>query len=404
MTALCAGGGSSSIKAGVQDNLVLSAGGAGALALVAGLEWLGAVAPVLGFVAYKLPDICATDPPGFPTFTPEEVVALSAFVLGDDFNSGVQKVKDTLTTIVWYNFCECDAGAQPTLPAVPTDPGGYTTIQPPQLPIDTCAEWVSPTVQPTSDFFNYHLFGLTFAAGGAPGEIIPTGATSVVVTMHNVVAGAIHDSEDFRFFPYSSSTGGGSSPFAVVNVASGVTTSVTYKLPAGTVGFSAEVGRHTGGMGNTNDAFMEVAAYCGGVPGQVVSPCCPPDDRLTQLLMTLITQTTLIQRQAAPFGYVYGDNHTGLTGDGELAVADLLGVSVDVTTLPDSYGREAGTPEIIFAIGWVSMGTDDGWLKSARIDHDGTLLLPPGAGLYTRVGYTAAAGVEIAIRELVREP
>jgi hypothetical protein len=222
--------------------------------------------------------------------------------------------------------------------------------------------------------------------------------------MHNVTAGANHDSIDFRLFPYSSTTGGGTAPFAQVTVAPNSTQTRTYTLPAGTVGFSAECGRHTNGSNNSNQAFMEVTAYCGGQPGQLVAPCCPPDPRLTQLIMSLIGQVQLIQRQAVPFAYVYGTNHTGLSGNGELTVTGLIGASVDVTTLPSSYGQVDGTPVELFDLGFITFGTTDGWQKSIRIDHDGSLMLPPAAGAFTRLGYTLSPGVVVAIRELVREP
>jgi hypothetical protein len=113
---------------------------------------------------------------------------------------------------------------------------------------------------------------------------------------------------------------------------------------------------------------------------------------------------TLIQRQAAPFAYVYGTNHTALSGSGALDVSGLIGCSVDVTTLPNSYGRAGGVPEELFGLGFVTLGTIDGYETSRHIDHDGTLFLPPGAGAYTKIGYSLSPGVVVSIRELVREP
>ena len=113
---------------------------------------------------------------------------------------------------------------------------------------------------------------------------------------------------------------------------------------------------------------------------------------------------TLIQRQAAPFGYVYGANHTALSGQGSISVADLIGVSVDVTTIPVGTSVEGGTPNQYFDLGYVTLGTTDGYSTSRRIDHDGTLFLPAAAGVFTTIGYTLGAGVVADIRELVREP
>jgi hypothetical protein len=140
------------------------------------------------------------------------------------------------------------------------------------------------------------------------------------------------------------------------------------------------------------------------VPGGFLSPCCPPDPVSQSTLDAILQVVTLIQRQAAPFSYVVGTNHTALTGHGSFAVSGLIGVSVDVTTLPTSYGTRDGSPVELFDVGFVTLGTADGYEMSRRIDHDGALVLPPGAGVYTAVGYTLAPGVVVAIRELVREP
>jgi hypothetical protein len=152
-------------------------------------------------------------------------------------------------------------------------------------------------------------------------------------------------------------------------------------------------------LGFTLDWFCDTAT-----PGAPPVTPCPPDDVARQLLQQIYALLQIVQRQAAPFAYVYGANHTGLTDTNEIAVADLLGVSVQPTTIPTSYGREAGTPETLFDLGFVSLGTTDGWVHSRRIDHDGTLFLPDQAGVFTRLGYTLAPGVVADIRELVREP
>jgi len=51
-----------------------------------------------------------------------------------------------------------------------------------------------------------------------------------------------------------------------------------------------------------------------------------------------MAMVTLIQRQAAPFGYVPGAIHAGLTGTGVIAIQGLIGCKVDITTLPTQLG------------------------------------------------------------------
>jgi len=161
---------------------------------------------------------------------------------------------------------------------------------------------------------------------------------------------------------------------------------------------------NTTGTGGSKVDGSTIEAFCGGAaPGGTQQPCCPPDAATQAQLDQILQLVTIIQRQAAPFAYVYGANHTALSGHGSFAVSALIGVSVDVTTLPASYGQRDGSPVELFDIGYVTLGTADGYETSRRIDHDGALVLPPAAGAFTSVGYTLSPGVVVSIRELVRE-
>lgn len=169
------------------------------------------------------------------------------------------------------------------------------------------------------------------------------------------------------------------------------------------------IGVNPSNTGNVDTWGTEGGIYLGldwtnDVVNPNVNPCCPPDPTTQALLDAILAMVTLVQRQSAPFSYVYGDDHTGLTGNGSFGVSGILGVSVDVTTLPGNYGQDAGTPTQLYDVGFVTLGTADGYSTSRRIDHDGTLLLPPAAGAYTTVGYTLSPGVQVSIRELIREP
>jgi hypothetical protein len=176
----------------------------------------------------------------------------------------------------------------------------------------------------------------------------------------------------------------------------------THAIAAGTVGVALFSDSFV--VPNTTTFSMQLDVWCGQLPNQALGPCCAPDERLVAQINSILTAVTLLQRQTAPFGYVYGANHTALSGDGSIAVSDLIGVSIDVTTLPGSYGEMIGTPTELFGLGFVTLGTADGWESSRRIDHDGTLFLPGAAGVFTLIGYTLRPGVVVSIRELIREP
>jgi len=146
--------------------------------------------------------------------------------------------------------------------------------------------------------------------------------------------------------------------------------------------------------------------YCDfAFPGGPISSCgCPPDPIMSAQLQQILNITTLIQRQAAPFGYVVGAAHAGLSGNGTIALSDLIGVQVDVTTLPASYGRATGEPDEFFELGFLTWGTADGYRSSTRLEHAQQVLFPPLAGVFTVLGYTLAPGVVATVTELVREP
>ena len=98
-----------------------------------------------------------------------------------------------------------------------------------------------------------------------------------------------------------------------------------------------------------------------------------------------------------------GTIHAGLTGSGTLTVSGILGVRVELTTVPSWLGSKPGAPAIRFEAGRVDWRTGEGWegrryLGASPIDvifDDPTV---------DQVGYTLQAGVVATITELVQGP
>jgi hypothetical protein len=124
---------------------------------------------------------------------------------------------------------------------------------------------------------------------------------------------------------------------------------------------------------------------------------------LQQQMAIVQPDVRLIQRQGVPFGYVPGPIHSALTGQGDFAVADILGLAVTFTTLPSTYPPLAGDPLTYHQIGKVSVGTADGWERSWQPTHSPYMILPV-SGAVTKVGYTFPVGIVATITELLREP
>lgn len=171
-------------------------------------------------------------------------------------------------------------------------------------------------------------------------------------------------------------------------------------------------------------AFSELAIYATGLSGARIAAHYAAADRrayrpvwrgsalaqpavLTDTaggLAELRALVELIQRQEVPFGFVDGTVHAGLSGTGVLTVSGLLGLRVDLTTIPAYIGYIEGDPRSYFDVGQVALGTANGFSRRELLRHDPQLILSGEAGLYTRVGYTFPPGVVATITELLREP
>jgi len=178
----------------------------------------------------------------------------------------------------------------------------------------------------------------------------------------------------------------------------------TSTIPANSVAIwaiSQKASTITGVLSQT----ITISAYCnGGGPGRSVAACCPPDLLAVGMLKQVLETVTLLQRQIAPFAYVPGTVHTGLSGDNVLTVTGLIGLQVDVTTLPGRAGLVVGDPTTYFDLGWINLGTADGFTHRDRITSQHYLTFPPDMGAMTRVGYSIPADTVVTITELLREP
>ena len=393
MTALCAAGGPSQAKAAFGLFQSVSP-----MALSATMNnwptpWAVAAAAYLGTIAYDLSQFCATDPPATPTLTAGDYFDLITLANPVAHLLAVKKFEDWIGSRLWFDFCECVSGAQPSPPTAPTKPTGWPAANP--LP-GTSGVQICHVI-PNSGPGNV----MGFSPGNTFDRIFyGAEATSLrIVAEHTLVGGGVHPDAFVEL--YWRDAGGNILLIEHTLIpADGVDHVFDFNLPPS----SADVICNVSYAVNSADTMnLYGYLYCGGVPGQTAG-CCPPDPLISGQIDLILQMVTLLQRQVAPFAYVYGANHTALSGQGSISVTGLIGVSVDVTTTPAGTSSEDGVPVQYFDLGYVTLGTADGYSTSRRIDHDGTLFVPASAGLYTLIGYTLGAGVVADIRELVREP
>jgi hypothetical protein len=149
---------------------------------------------------------------------------------------------------------------------------------------------------------------------------------------------------------------------------------------------------------------IEYFCTAGTNVGGEAPACCTASDPVTQqTLQNILDMVTLLQRQTAPFAYVTGTAHSGLTGTGTVAVQGILGLLLNIS-IPARSGLEVGTPDTSFDVGWINFGTADGYTDRVFLRSDSQLVYPPVPGQYTIVGYTLQPSVSMTLTELRREP
>lgn len=398
MTAIC-GGGSSSPKIGVSGLVSLSSQAIIQLLVGNKYKWLTFAASWLPIDLIDVNTFCATDPPSQPTFTANEVNAmLQLNVLSSDWASGLSKLGDLVRLYAWYTFCQCDNITTLTPPAAQTQPTGSGTVLQSNYQRCTAANVRSNVVGAAVNTWQKQFNDLFTQA---PWSYTDTPKEVELMMYSGTFGSTVHGTFDYRFRFFSDPSAAVEISDDIFQLPSGAEVSTFLTVPEGAVGLSAYTRHSVSGIQDNPNVRMWL--MCGS-DTTGVTPCCPPDNTIATVLKRIEDLVTLIQRQAAPFGYVPGASHAGLTGTGQISVSDLLGVAIEITTQPSSYGVSAGHPDMVFNLGFVTFGTADGWEDSRRIDHDGKILLPLAAGLYTLVGYTLRPGVEITLTELLREP
>ena len=409
MTAIC-GGGTSSPRPGVSQTIFISSSAAGALLNNVPTAWAVPLAGYIGALTYNATTFCTIDPPADPGITALDIANL--LNIGNPLAglSAAQKVAQLVSRYAWYQFCQCDSVATPAPPAPPDEPAGSPKIDPPYLPstkAGPCTDIQGMKTQVDASNFTNYMIGKQGAASDAtrarlaPGATLlrwtstydkrpqPTFTYNMVITVYDS-AGAVILSRSNRI------TSADTNPPAVFTE--------TVAVPAGATWADA-VWASSGGGGQTVTGTVRLEFFCGTTPNTPQLECCPPDAGLAAKLEQILGYVTLIQRQIAPFAFIDGPAHAGLQNFGQIVVASpLIGVKVNLTTIPGSMGLSPGNPDFHFDCGYVSLGDADGWFAERRLSVAETVWQPRWSGAVTRIGYTLHPGVIASITELRREP
>jgi hypothetical protein len=394
MTAIC-GGSSSSPKLGTAIVADYSAARVAQLMIQYGMSEVNPILPLVGLVPLVLNDFCGTDPPAMVALTSAEASALLNVTFDGNFFSGLGKVKNIVLNTIWYDACQCSAGAPTPLapPALPADtphtvyPSGSTNQ--PCLGVGGLDDHfiTQPNTAPVTATYKFSIFDPT-TGNTTTYQYTRTNTQPMLTVTIPTPPGSTISNASINWSPTVGFTVGLANP--PVGATSLVINMQVVNQPA-TSSYSAEYGW---------------AYYCNGdVPGATQTPCCPPDAATTALLTHIMEYVTLIQRQLAPFGYIPGPAHAGLSGTGEITITEpLLGVRLQVTALPTRAGRTTGDPTRYWDIGELALGDADGWFYRRRIDTSALVWTPKDAQLATRIGYTIPADTIVSVTELRKEP
>lgn len=362
------------------------------------MPWIVSFLGNLGSQQFEPSTFCAADPPADPGMTALDwanVLNVGATVLNVE---ALRKLSQLVARYLWFVMCQCDSGAQPTPPSPLTPPSGVPLVNPPAIaptyPSGQPCLVTSYSIDTIPDGVNHFLGRVT----------LPPGATLLVLDNYFTDAPTTptpnFQASNFVYNAAGSTFGGVTTGYtgAIHNVHSAQMTLLsTYT--------QFEVWHNTASGQPSRHMEVRASVYCGTTPGgggPYPTPC--PEDPITlALLDQVLTLVRLIQRQAVPFAYITSTVHSGLTGQGEIAVQGLIGVRVLVTGMGPGVGVDDGNPDTLWSAGRIRWGNDDGWDRTVWIDASPITSIPTSAGQYTRIGYTLSPGVEVTITELVRE-
>lgn len=362
--------------------------------------WAVPLAGFIGAVTYNLSTFCASDPPAVPSFTAQDVVDLLNPYNPITYGAAQDKFQDLVGAYAWYQVCKCDSVATPSPPSPPSAPTNMPAINPPSVapgyPTGQPCQTTQYSIDVVGDNTNHSQADVYLPAGATYVRL--TGVFTDMTTPPTPDSSVTIQFLDAANNLYGGYTVGYTGAIHNVHVGQGAL------LPA----YNRFRVTAFGGTGQPTRPFdVSVEIFCGTTPGAGGGPYptpCPTDPFVLGLLEQILALVTIVQRQAAPFAYVTGAAHPGLTGRGSISVQGLLGAKIEVTSMGSITGEALGDPDVLWDAGWVNWGSADGVSPRQFITAAETLTLPSLAGQYTQLHYSLEQGVTITITELEREP
>lgn len=394
MTAIC-GGGTSSAKSGVGQAIYITSAAAGALLNNIPVKWAVPLAALIGARTYDAGNFCSQDPPADPGITAADVVDLVAHLSNPfQYAAAADKVAQLISRYAWYQWCKCDSVSTPAPPAAPAQPTNMPTLDlgPPQLSNGTRCHDTFQTFSLQNGSFNYGTWRYDVPN--------PDPRAIRVVIKQTVFPAGISTPAKWSYVFFDNN----SLPVLPERDLPQQGSEIDVTLPS-LSGYTQININGTAGYNLANAGTLELIGLCGG-GGTIVggnSGCCD-DPALKGTVDQIYQALQLLQRQIAPYAFVTGAAHPGLSGAGNFSLTkSLVGIKLDCTTVPARAGLELGDPDAHFDLGWVSIGDADGWFATRPIRQLPLKWTPRWMSSATKIGYSLTQGVVARIDELERE-
>jgi len=430
MTALCGGGPSGPLAtASVTLDLTVSAILA-FLVPVVGDVAAGVLAPViLSAVNVEIGPFCATDPPADP--------GLNFSIVSDAISipptlttfSSITKVADWFLHQYWFQICHCTTVTTPAAPT-PSNPGPVDQNRGlpagnPQPCWNVTLAWSAgalhsalpgnadltlaglPNGVPITTTWLSGSLGQELHAVPIDGRITAINLSVTVNEPFNTLTGVYYvQSGTLSSTATGAQLTGGQTDVQVL-FGSGDPSTKSFSLPNGFFNktqphwWSLWVGNydsvpHTG--------TLTLSFTC--PPGVNYGNCCvSTDPALEGELQAILQYVQAIYAglPIPPTSFAEATVHAGLTGNGSVTFADLpIALKVTLTTIPGWVGREIGSPNFYFDVGYLSFATSEGSYAQQRLELAEQLVTVPL--LAGSVGYTLENGIVASITELTAGP
>lgn len=395
---ICPPGSTGIPKTGIPATVIANAGYAEAIVQFSGLEKLSPYIAIIGQLAYNTTTLCTDTDRTYPTLTADDFINAINWLDPVKYLASIGKLRQWVDTFAWYLNCTCTPSGLPT--------NNYT-LPPTDLPqiVGTPA---TPCFQSTQFAFPLNPGNGLVAnrlgdnLGGGPAAMWQVPITGVQAVMQHANTFPAGPSVLWELLIWNPNTSTIRSTTHVTTLPGQTKTAFVPTVPGDVFAtLSEQVASGTGANMLTSQLF----GFCNnGQPGLNQPQCCPPDPSLMGLINQVLAQVTLIQRYKVPFAYVRGATHSGLSGSGTITVpSGLIGLEMELTTIPGRVGQESASPDFVFDTGWWSVETVDAVVDERRLRHASQLWFPPFMSSVTKVGYSLTPGVVASLTELQAE-